>query len=384
VDSIDFYHYNYSLYTPENIFNLNHQATPTVIGNDLWINYHVNFLDTYRLIEQHSETSSTKDYSLLPLAVRYSSPDGTMHVIERPPFEIEIDFSTSTSYRPRNCPKFLQSAKIWIPWTVSVISTSYQSSSFSNSFGFNLYFNDQPLQSIDEKLVPCYLPNSSAGNICMGQDSLVASQLIQNGSSITEVYNHIFNSYFGGWNCDLNPHMFNQEYFAPIIDRISVSSKKDAAILNNLDHRSNTSKYFKSLLFLLSKTSLQEHIGYITYTKQNNSHYPTLRRHLKSSDPSSSSPISQTYPNAVDPWSRIARVLQSAYSHYDSVSLETNYRVVIKNYDPSSILGYISNPYIISSIYRSMLHDYQDSSKDFFNEFQHDEVAPYIQQSETV
>ena len=384
MDSIDFYNYNYSLYTPENIFNLTHQATPTVVGNDLWINYHVNFLDTYKLIDQHSETSSVKDYSLLPLAVRYSSPDGTMHVIERPPFEIEIDFSTSTSYRPRNCPKFLKSVKIWIPWTVSVISTSYQSNSFSNSFSFHLYFNDQPLQSFDDKLVPCYLPNSSGGNICMGQDSLIASQLIENGSSITEVYNHIFNSYFGGWNCDLTPHMFNQEYFAPMIDRISASSKKDAAILANVGYRYNTGKYFKSLLFLLCKISLQEHIGYITYTKKNIPNYPTLKRHLQSSNSISSSPISQTYPNAVDPWSRIAKVLGSVYSHYPSVSLETNYRVVVKNYDPSFIIDYISNPYIISYIYKSMLYEYQDSTKDFFGQFQHDEVAPYIQQSETV
>ena len=169
-----------------------------------------------------------------------------------------------------------------------------------------------------------------------------------------------------------------------MIDRISASSKKDAAILANVGYRYNTAKYFKSLLFLLCKISLQEHIGYITYTKKNIPNYPTLKRHLQSSNSISSSPISQTYPNAVDPWSRIARVLGSVYSHYPSVSLETNYRVVVKNYDPSFIIDYISNPYIISYIYKSMLYEYQDSTKDFFGQFQHDEVAPYIQQSETV
>ena len=386
MDPINFYDYNYSLYIPENIFNLTHQATPRVVENDLWINYHVNFLDTYKLINQHYETTSTTDYSLLPLAVRYSSPDGKMHVIERPPFEIEVDFSASTSFRPRISPKFLQSVKIWIPWTVSVISTNYQSNSFSSTFGFHLYFNDKPLQSLDDVLVPCYLPNSSGGSICMGQDSLIATQLIQNGSSITDVYNHIFNSYFGGWNCDLSPHMFNQEYFAPIIDRISASSKKNAAILANMGYRSNTAKYFKSLLFLLSNTSLEEHIGYITYTKQNTSHYPTLKHHFQKSNSnfSSSSLIPQTYSNAVTPWAKIARVLSAVYSHYPSCSLETNYRVVVKDYQPSSIANYISNPYIISSIYKFILLNYEDPNKNFFSEFQHDEVASYIQQSEIV
>ena len=99
---------------------------------------------------------------------------------------------------------------------------------------------------------------------------------------------------------------------------------------------------------------------------------------------SSSSLIPQTYSNAVTPWAKIARVLSAVYSHYPSCSLETNYRVVVKNYQPSSIANYISNPYIISSIYKSILLNYEDPNKDFFSEFQHDEVASYIQQSEIV
>ena len=383
MDNPQYYDYNYSLYTPENNFHLTHQAFPTVIQDDLWINYQVSFLNTYKLITEHSASSSTRDYSLLPLAVRYSSPDGKTHVIERPPFEIEIDFSASTSYRPRTSPKFLQSAKIWIPWTVSVISCN-QSGSFSSSFSFHLYFNDGPLKSFDDKLVACYLPNSSSGSICMGQDSLITSQLIQNGSSITEIYNHTFNSYFGGWNCDLSPHMQNLEYFAPIIEKISLASKKHAGFLNNVGYRHNTPKYFKSLLFLLSKTSLQEHIGYITYTKQKTSNHPTLRRHFENSYAYSSSLISQSYSNAVTPWSKIARVLTSFYAHYPSAAIEKSFKVVIKNYQSSFIADYISNPYIVSSIYKSMLDSDSDSDYESLKQFDHSEIAPYIQQSETV
>ena len=383
---IDYYDYNYSLYTPENIFNLTHQATPRTIENDLWINYQVSFLNTHQLITQHSQTSSNRDYSLLPLAVRYSSPDGKTHVIERPPFQIEIDFSTSNSYRTRVTPKFLQSAKMWIPWTVSVISTDHQPSSFSSSFSFHLYFNDGPLQSFDDKLVPCYLPNSSGGSICMGQDSLGTSQLIQDGSSITDIYNHTFNSYFGGWNCDLSSNMMNSEYFFPIIERIS-ANKKNAAIVSNYIHRNHTAKYFKSLLYLLSNTSLQEHIGYITYTKQKTSHYPTLQRHFQNqSNLNSFSLIPQSYQNATSPWSRIARVLTHTYSSYPSAALETSFKVLIKNYESSLILDYISNPYIVSLIYKYMLnYDPSDyDSANFQYEFDHSEVAPYLQQSETI
>lgn len=382
---IDYYDYNYSLYTPENIFNLTHQATPSAVENDLWINYQVSFLDTDRLIRNHSQTTSNRDYSLLPLAVRYSSPDGKTHVIERPPFQIEIDFSTSNSYRPRVIPKFLQSAKMWIPWTVSVISTDCQPNSFSSSFSFSLYFNDGPLQSFDDKLVPCYLPNSSGGSICMGQDSLGTTQLIQDNSSITDIYNHTFNSYFGGWNCDLSSHMLNAEYFFPIVERIS-TNKKSAAIVSNYSHRQNTSKYFKSLLYLLSNTSLQEHIGYITYTKAKTSHYPTLRRYFDKSNFNSFNAITQSYQNATAPWSRLARVLTHTYNSYPSAALEASFKVLIKNYEPSFILDYISNPYIVSSIYKSMLNydPLNYDSANFQNEFDHSEVAPYLQQSETI
>jgi len=382
---LDYYDYNYSLYTPDNIFNLTHQATPTAVENDLWINYQVSFLNTNKLIDNHSKTNSIRDYSLLPLAVRYSSPDGKTHVIERPPFEIEIDFSTSTSYRSRITPKFLQSVKMWIPWTVSVISTDYQSNSFSSSFSFHLYFNDGPLQSFDDKLVPCYLPNSSGGNICMGQDSLGTTQLIQDSASITDIYNHTFNSYFGGWNCDLCPEMRNSEYFVPIVERIS-ATKKNAAIVANYARSYNTAKYFKSLLYLLSNTSLQEHVGYITYTKQKTSHYPTLRRHFEKSV--SKPTISQSYQNATAPWARIARPLTSFYGQYPSVPeqypsivQETAFKVVIKNYDNSLIADYISNPYVVASIYKAMLNF---DPAILQNEFDHSEIAPYIKQSETI
>ena len=106
MDYLDnYYNYNYSLYTPENIFNLVHSAVPMTIENDLWLNYQVSFLDTYKLIENHFESDSNKDYSLLPLAVRYVSPDSKIYFIERPPFQIEIDFSASSSYRPRVIPR---------------------------------------------------------------------------------------------------------------------------------------------------------------------------------------------------------------------------------------------------------------------------------------
>ena len=130
---------------------------------------------------------------------------------------------------------------------------------------------------------------------------------------------------------------------------------------------------------------MQEHIGYITYTKEKVSHYPTLRRHFEKS--SSSTTISPSYQNATAPWSRIARPLTLVYNQHSfgeeqlPFAQETSFRVVIKNYDSSLVADYISNPYLVSSIYKAMLNFDPNNLQ---IEFDHSELAPYIQQSETV
>ena len=174
--------------------------------------------------------------------------------------------------------------------------------------------------------------------------------------------------------------MLNSEYFLPIVERIS-TNKKDAAIVSNYDRRHHTAKYFKSLLYLLSNTSLQEHIGYITYTKEKSSYYPTLRRHFDKSNYNSFNAITQSYQNATAPWSRIARALNHTYANYPSGVIETSFKVLVKNYEPSLVLEYISNPYIVSSIYKAMLNF---DPAILQNKFDHSEIAPYLQQSETI
>jgi hypothetical protein len=64
-----------------------------------------------------------------------------------------------------------------------------------------------------------------------------------------------------------------------------------------------------------------------------------------------------------------------------SFAQETSFKVLIKNYDNSLIADYISNPYLVSSIYKAML---SFDPNNLQIEFDHSELAPYIQQSETI
>jgi hypothetical protein len=212
----------------------------------------------------------------------------------------------------------------------------------------------------------------------MGSDSLGATQLIRDNSSITEVYNHLFNSYFAGWNSDLLTRIYNPEYFKPIIDRIcsldsnnsATVSKKKAGYTSNFGNTWNTSKYFKSMLYVLSQTSLQEHLGYITYTKANNTHYPNLLRHLGSQNNQNSYSL---YNSSVEPYFRIANSI--AAFHSENNYFENNFTVCIQNYDREYVSQYVSNPYIVSSIYKKVRDSNAQENSLSFN---HEEISHYF------
>lgn len=377
-DAYNHYDYDYSLYTPENTFFLSYNNRPTKVLDTLFINYAAYFYNTKKLISNISKTQHYSDPSLLPLAVRYVSEDQKVYVIERPPFQIDVDFSTAKSYRMRNTPKNLVNAKIWIPWTVSVILVDYQiSSSFSNSYSFYLYFNDAPLSSMDDRLVSCYLPNSSNGNICMGQDSAPVVKMINNKSSITDIYNHLFNSYFGGWNTDLHSAIYDSEYFTPIINRIFSQNKKAPSSLRDFPNIRSTSSHFKNLLYVLSHTSLEEHLGYISYTKSNRfaKRHPSLSAIIqKDTDQFSGLSDFSAFSMATRSSDLISRTL---FPHYDETAkIETNFKVSISDHDPLYVSQYISNPYIVATIYKRLCNfDYDPNNHISFT---HSDLINYM------
>lgn len=147
---------------------------------------------------------STDNLSLYPIAVRHVSKNNT-YVIERPPFKIPVDFKNARAAVEYSK---IEPVEIWIPWTVMILPMNQIIAGDPNSL--KLYFNDGPIQSIDDYVISSYLPNSyTNGRICWSNSfNELLSQLELSGPNsidINYLYSSIINEYMmGGWNTDLN------------------------------------------------------------------------------------------------------------------------------------------------------------------------------------
>jgi hypothetical protein len=179
-------------------------------------NYVASSREYYQLRNSFSTNSASEN--LYPIAVRHVTKDN-IYVIERPPFQLEVDFrlGSANSQAPKMYP-----LKIWIPWTVMLIKLdSFTSGSLSS---VRLYFNDSPISSLDDVLFSPWLPNAySNGGICFSNSMDDFAHVLDNdrisSNDINYIYNYIFNNYMmGGWNCDL---ALNFEYLS-LFHRIGV------------------------------------------------------------------------------------------------------------------------------------------------------------------
>jgi hypothetical protein len=216
---IDIDHENVTFYNFQNDYNIIY----TNLSNSLWNDHRVYFPDVYPVsIAKYASVSTDQFYALktnissdhynphlYPIAVRYVSNDGT-YVIERPPFQIEVDFKPATA---RTQAEKIPPIKIWVPWTVAYLKLDSLAETSLSSM--RLYFNDGPISSLDDILIPSFLPNSySNGNICFSNSMSdyyeVLDEDLLRKSDIQYIYNYIFNNYMmGGWNCDLSSYFFN-------------------------------------------------------------------------------------------------------------------------------------------------------------------------------
>lgn len=136
-----------------------------------------------------------------PIAVRHL--DHKYCVVERPPFQISLDYSpTRSGIKRRN----VRSVKIWIPWTTVIIN--HESMSLTD---IKMYFSSKPLQSFSDLLIQPYFPNLFGdGKVCMGPGA--SNKLITTfgeNYSIEQLYNFFVNEYFsGGWNADIIPSSY--------------------------------------------------------------------------------------------------------------------------------------------------------------------------------
>lgn len=143
---------------------------------------------------------------LYPIAVRYIDSSGG-HYIERPPFQIEVNFNRSRSTSSNGFPPL----KIWVPWTLSYYHPH-------DSSTFFLYFSNKSLSSFKDKYLPSFLPNTyDDGRICFGQSSYLLPTDDNSTFNIKLMYQAMFNEYMsGGWNTDLNPK--HVRYIDSILD----------------------------------------------------------------------------------------------------------------------------------------------------------------------
>ena len=377
-------YYNYILQKQTSLFVYNSRQLQNYMGDSFcfkpYLSYY-NFNQISKNISSLNQESLTQESDLFPLAVRYVSPNKDLFVVERPPFALNnVDFSTTKSYTQRKIPKILSSQSIWIPWTVSVIRVNP-----SSSYTFSLFFNDGPLQSLDDFIIPAFLPNvGTGGQVCMGQDALAGNQILSNTSSSIKLFQHLFNSYFSGWNSDILPSIPYLNYFFDNgrVDQVSKLKGSPKNFSEILSHYSwPTSRVYKFFFYLWSNLDVQEVINYISYIKQrftiDKSQYVDGYK-ISSFVSSKTKHLSSTLNNMNYFTSNINEMIpvHSEYTAAPTVLINNSPRT-------ETSMSYISNPYIIAKLYNSFMDIIDFSSDDSCVsmpqiEFEHAEVAPYI------
>ncbi len=370
--------FNYSLYNNPYIFNLNFTGTTSVVDTKIY-QYHTSLynLDSAVLNSSNSQIKE-EDFKLLPMAIRYLSDDRNTFIVERPPFRIPIDFSTSKSYRSRKSIRALSNGYVWVPWTLAKITLN---PSVSYAISFDLYFNDRSVASLDDTLIACYFPNSSSGNICMGQDTLSSANL-STKSSILEVYNFYFNSYFSGWNSDLSISVDGMSYFtqmkSELINQKGAPANLERFINTNGYGFSNTETH-KNFLYLMSTLDLNSTLKFIAHLKDSSQgrRYAGIStlysvKEIIAKNSSFSLPTEFTYGNRYSFVRTLANSLDSFGQLNDPQGLfRTRTNVHIDNY-PFDIEAdaHIDNPFVIAQIYKNNMEKFfENSNNEIYDEY---------------
>lgn len=242
-----------------------------------------NYPNTQNLADPNYIEALTPD--LLPMAVRYISysPSSTTYLVERPPFQTQIDYSKNKSFSSRSTFKCIQGSKIWIPWTSMLITVPHKFERYS-AINFVLYFNDGPLMSSEDVLINSFFPNSysSSGQLCTGSQLSAHQVNKDNPDSIKQIANLIYNDYFsGGWNSDISNFLAFNKAMLPALEKISKDNKKYFTLtlsdiyqelLDSSDPlytRRHISEDYKDFLYCYSHMTLEEVINYFSILKSN-------------------------------------------------------------------------------------------------------------------
>jgi DNA-binding protein Fis len=245
------------------IFNFKYSLKPTQ-------NYLDYMKDAYSVSLDESDFQKT-----YPIAVRYTN--GTsVWLIERPPFQATITYRPAGSgYNSRHDtdPK---TYNIWMPWTVMLINMDPKKSYYDAS----LYFNDGPINSLDDYAIPCFFPNMYGdGRMCLNQTSIMLQQHLAdlNTFDINTVYNFLINDYMsGGWNLDLGVQNFDRirQYGSTsknvyeVITQGITGNKSYPTSITGRYRRVSPKKYIANLLNYFSLSSPNEILSIISETKE--------------------------------------------------------------------------------------------------------------------
>ena len=228
-----------------------------------------------------------------PIAVRYM--DKGVFLVERPPFQMKIDYSPTKSNRVR---RPIKPVTVWVPWTVSVYNLSSDVNTMLNSY--KIYFNDSSISSLEDRLITNYFCNVYGdGKICLGRSAQGVQDKLQNNeiTDFATLHSYMFNEYFsGGWNTDLGSNLYS---LMKTIDSSYMIKDYTDLSDSSIDARAKKLKlkFFKShhpayeianSFYNLSLLSLEETLNMVTEVKQKHFHQVKTINSIVASDVDSS------------------------------------------------------------------------------------------------
>jgi hypothetical protein len=388
------YQYDLSLvYRSNDVYNMNskieeYASDKTIFYNFIMSNTESNVLNTY-YNSSLTKQNLTTDITPLPLAVRYADQERGFYVVERPPFQIELNYSFKKGPYRKEIPA-LKGKKIWIPWTLSVVHMGNSISDYHHK----MYALPKPLNTLeDDSIYPVCLPNIFAdGRICLGDSVYHMNQRISDGSmkyNFSDVFNYAFNDFFNSWNPDLTvaPNIaYSALQSIGCFDKIKNSGvKKHPKNFDDVSYwKKSHSKFWFFFLYSYSYLTYEE---VLDFYKAYNDLYKSrgfqppanfrvlIDTHIKNKQ-NEYNYYNSSYSSVVrSGWSSFFR------SQYDDI-VNSTVSVCVKNIPENTLINkdFVSNPKFIAYVYYQIFNIIAEAISKYNKENQTDSdfYSPFV------
>jgi hypothetical protein len=236
-------------------------------------NCNIKTLDqTLDLIRENYTSNKINLDQTYPISVRYTNGKDVF-LVERPPFLANVQYNTSRAYNVDQ--KHDKTVQMWMPWTVMLVYMDPQNSNYNA----RLYFNDSPLNSLEDLAVPCFHMNMyDDGSLCLNQTSIMLQQYLMENNSfdIHSVYNFLINDYMsGGWNTDLSLNSFDRiKYHSSslkdihrVCQDLGDPQRNISPSISPKSGRNSLKKYYTNYINYFASLSLDEVLSLISSVK---------------------------------------------------------------------------------------------------------------------